>query len=91
MYNVGDTVRIRETPPENRYDAWVFFAEDMDQYCNRTAIIVDKHIHDRGSMYHLDIDDGLFAWCDECFVSDYVEESPDVEIDAADLFTMLKV
>lgn len=73
-YKVGDKVTIKSIDWYNdNKDTWgdigldygnVTFVLGMDNYCSKTATIVD--IID-GSYYTLDIDKGAWIWSDEMF------------------------
>lgn len=91
-YAVGDKVRILPEPPSEELsrDIWVCWVAEMDFYCGMEATIqsVNSDYNDR-TYYHLDIDDGQFAWCSECFTD--VTPAVDPELDDAEFFALLTV
>lgn len=82
IYATGDTVTIR---PD--IEPGIFFTEtgedlgfvgSMRKYRGKTAIITGFENY---GIYHLDIDDGEWAWCaDMLIVDEYELEESDIDI-----------
>lgn len=77
-FNVGDHIRIVDEPYHNCAHGW---DKHMSEYCGRDAIITGVWVSDcpENDDYSLDVDDGYFAWCMNCFV-----QEPEVDIEESD-------
>lgn len=75
MYNVGDVVRVVDTPYNDCPFHWI---DEMDEYCGKEAKIIsacwiEGH---KAYGYAIDIDEYGCTWCENCFaVESDIEES----------------
>lgn len=69
MVKVGDRVMIIKEPPEDRHYGPAFPPE-MDKYCGKVSKIVKIICDDEdgGLRFNVDIDDGLYTWCEDFVV-----------------------
>lgn len=78
-FQVGDVVRIVDTPYNDCPFSWV---EGMDDYCGWEVTIEDVFWVERHKThgYLLDCDDGCCTWCENCFVREADIEESDSDI-----------
>ena len=83
-YNVGDKVLVVDQPVECVFE-WV---EDMDQYCGAEATIIEYKWSEvfKDHLYRLDVDDGVYAWCENCLSECIRHHEVDVFQVALELF-----
>lgn len=79
-FNVGDVVQIVDTPYMACPFSWV---DGMDEFCVRYVQIVSVIWSCVQSCYcyHIDADNGRFAWCENCFVADADLEESGCDVD----------
>lgn len=77
-FKVGDRVRIAEEP---FYDCNFGWENGMTNYCGREAIVTGVYpgTYDHTDEYYLDVDEGYFSWCMNCFILE-----PEVDIEESD-------
>lgn len=77
-FKVGDHVRIVDEP---YYDCAHGWDTNMSKYCGRDAIVIGvwESEYPGNDDYTLDVDDGYFAWCENCFV-----QEPEIDIEESD-------
>ena len=73
-FNVGDCVSIVNRPFEECPFTW---ADEMDDYLSRPAIIERVEASGSHCRYYIDIDGGQFKWCENCFS---IIEMPDFKV-----------
>lgn len=67
MFNVGDVVRIVETPYNDCPFLWI---ETMSDMCGNTVTIasVEWNLEHSTHLYRIEEDNGDIAWCQNCFM-----------------------
>lgn len=78
MFNLGDTVRVVDSPFEQCKFVWI---RSMDEYCGKEAVISSvRWSRAKGAYrYELSIDEWGHGWCEGCL------EDPSAELEPADM------
>lgn len=76
-YDVGDLVEIRTDYVKDWHDRYCFNKFDMSCYLGSEATVVERLENQFGNVYHLDVDDAQFFWCEDLLIT--VESNPEYE------------
>lgn len=74
-FNVGDVIRIVDTPYHDCPFTWI---DEMSDHCGEETTITEVYWSEayKSYGYRLDCDDGCCTWCENCFaMEDDIEES----------------
>jgi len=55
------------------------FVSDMSEYCGKTATITETQMTEEGTLYLIDLDNGVWNWSEEMFEPEMVEDVKDPE------------